>query len=459
MLDIEVINRVLELPARIVEVSAQRVSVNHLLLQDGVVREVSSGGIMGAGVRVLENGWGFASTTVLDQKGILDAGERAFKAAKNNPHRINVASLNPIKDNVRAKAKKDPEVISFDERRDILHEAEGIIKDIKEVASYSLFIADSISTHYFYSSEGAQIRSEYPRTAFSVSVFGKKNGQIQGASERLGGVGGFELVENFQKATLGACEKVLRLLDAGGAPRGRFRVVLDPRLSGVFIHEALGHAAEADHVLQGESILKDKLGKKIASGMVSIYDDPTLENSYGFYFYDAEGVKGRKKPIMEKGILKQFLSSRESAAAMGTKSTGNARSQGYDYPPLVRMSNTYIEPGDHTFEELIEDIKTGIYLKGSKGGEVDTARGIFQFNAEEGVLIEGGELTNTVRDVSLSGSTLDVLQKIDGVGNDFEVHIGYCGKEVQNVAVGDGGPHVRTMALVGGRNAWTRRKH
>jgi TldD protein len=138
--------------------------------------------------------------------------------------------------------------------------------------------------------------------------------------------------------------------------------------------------------------------------------------------------------------------------------TGNARAQSFDYPPVVRMSNTYLEPRDYRFQEMLEDVDFGVYLKGSKGGEVDTARGVFQFNAEEGFLIEKGELTKAVRDVSLSGRTLEILQRVDAVGRDFAVHIGYCGKASQMVPVGDGGPHVRTYATVGGTQAWTRKK-
>jgi TldD protein len=457
MLSTEVLRRTVEIPAKFVEVTAQDVVINHLLLEDGVLREVSSGNVAGAGIRVLKNGWGFASTSSLSEKHISTAAQKALKAAANRRSRIEMAPVDPSEDEVEATARRDPLKISFEDRRELLYEAERVIKEYRSIVSYTVFIADSWTLNQYVNSEGARIRAKYPRTVFSVTVYGKKDGRIQGASERVGGVGGYELVDRFREVTDAACRKVLRLLDAEEAPRGRYRVVLDPRLGGVFIHEALGHAAEADHVLVGESILTGKLGEKIAPETVTIYDDPTLSSSYGFYFYDAEGLRAEKKPIMDKGTLVNFLNTRETAAAMGAQPTGNARSQGYDYPPLVRMSNTYLQPGDHSLEELIEDIKEGVYLKGSKGGEVDTARGVFQFNAEEGVLIENGELSRTVKDVSLSGSTLDILGRIDGVGDDFALHIGYCGKEAQSVPVGDGGPHIRTRALVGGKDLWTRK--
>ena len=132
--------------------------------------------------------------------------------------------------------------------------------------------------------------------------------------------------------------------------------------------------------------------------------------------------------------------------------TGNARAQSFNHPPVVRMSNTYLAQRDFGFDEMLEGIKYGVYLKGSKGGEVDTARGVFQFSAEEGFLIENGELGAGVKDVSLSGETLEILKNIDAVGSDFGTSIGFCGKASQVVPVGDGGPHARTIATVGGQN-------
>jgi TldD protein len=457
MFDTDVLQRVFNIPAKFIDVSVQFAEINHVLLEDGVAKEVTSGQLRGAGIRVLSNAWGFASTTELEN--ILSIAEKAYKGSKNGSLNLKLARSEAVRDEVGVKPKRDPADLSFEERREMLHEAEQEIRDCKHVASYSIAMADSKSTLYYLNSEGACIKAEYPRTAFSVVVFGKKNGRLQVASERLGGVGGVEVVENFRSAAREAAEKVQRLLDAEEAPRGYYRVVLDPRLAGVFIHEAVGHAVEADHVLQGESVLEDKLGEKIAPETVTLYDDPTLKGAYGFYFYDSEGVKARKKPVLEKGVLMSFLNSRETAVATAQELTGNARAQSFDYPPMVRMSNTYLEPGDYAFEELLEDIKIGVYLKGSKGGEVDTARGVFQFNAEEGFLIEKGELTRAIKDVSLSGSTLDTLGRIDALGKDFEMHIGYCNKDMQSVPVGDGGPHVRTRALVGGTKAWTRRRH
>jgi TldD protein len=182
---------------------------------------------------------------------------------------------------------------------------------------------------------------------------------------------------------------------------------------------------------------------------VTIIDDASMD-AFGYYAYDAEGIATAKNVLVENGKLLSLLSSRETAAKFGISSSGNARSKVGDQP-IVRMSNTYLKPGNLAFEELIEDIKDGIYLKGSRGGQVDTGKGIFQFNAAESFMVENGEIKAPLRDVSLSGNILEILNHVDAVGSDFKMSIGFCGKGGQTAPVGDGGPHIRVSeATVGG---------
>ena len=228
-------------------------------------------------------------------------------------------------------------------------------------------------------------------------------------------------------------------------------LVADPSLAGVFAHEALGHAVEADQVVSHESILEDKIGTVIGSKIVNIVDDSTIPGGFGSFPIDDEGVMGSRKVIIENGVLRAFILNRETAYKLDMEPNGGARAESYQVRPLVRMSNTMIEPGDHTFEELIEDIDHGIYAKGTRGGEVDTAKGTFQFNAQEAFLIENGEISVPLKDVSLSGSTLEILKKIDALTSKREFgEPGFCGKG-QFIPVGDGGPYTRISSVtVGG---------
>jgi len=181
-----------------------------------------------------------------------------------------------------------------------------------------------------------------------------------------------------------------------------------------------------------------------------VVDDPTLPGKFGSYIYDDEGIKARKVEIIKDGILKEYLLDRETAAFFGLEPNGHGRAQSYNYQPLVRMSNTYIEPRDWSFEEMLEEVKNGLYLIGDKGGQVDIANGTFMFGAKEGYIIENGEIKTPIRDVALSGKILDVLKNIRAIGNDLKIEFpGYCGKG-QWVSVDDGGPHILTRALVGG---------
>jgi TldD protein len=271
---------------------------------------------------------------------------------------------------------------------------------------------------------------------------------------RLGGAAGYEILNDgiLMEKAREAAMSTIRLLGARSAPSGKFTVIADPDLAGVFAHEAVGHATEADLVLSGDSILKGVMGQKIGNELVSIFDDPTIPAGFGSFPYDDEGVKARKKMLIENGVLMEFLNSRETAGKMNTEPNGSARAQSAGSSPLVRMSNTMIGNGDQSFEELIEDIDYGVYLKGTRGGQVDTAKGMFQFNAAEGYLIEKGNLISPLKDVSLSGSTLETLNNIDALANDFRLGSpGFCGKG-QLVSVCDGGPHIRIRnAVVGGR--------
>jgi len=270
----------------------------------------------------------------------------------------------------------------------------------------------------------------------------------------VGKPAGFELFDqvNAEDIFERAAKRAVSLLKAKPAPSGRYTVIADPHLAGIFPHEAVGHGCEADSVIAGESILEGRLGRKVGSEIVTIVDDSTVDGAWGTENYDDEGVPTKKRLLIEKGILKGYIHSKETAARLHKEPNGGARAENFSHRPVVRMSNTYIAKGDHTFEELIEDIDNGVYLKASRGGQVDTAKGTFQFNAEEAYRIRKGKITTPLLDVSLSGLTLETLHNIDALGKDFDWVVGFCGKSGQSVPVGDASPHIRIRnALVGGR--------
>ncbi len=421
-----------------------------LLMKDGVVDEVNSGNILGASIRILNNGaWGFSYTDDLEK--LEQVAENSIKISNSLKGNVKLSQEDIVKDKIKIKAEIPVSDISIEEKRDVLIDVNKSAS-LDNVHSTTVNYSDNESKSLFLNSEGSNIEIESTRVILALNSVASNGEVIQMGHESMGGVKGFEVIENADIEKFGreTSEKAIRLLDSEAAPSGKFPIITDNLLTGVFIHEALGHATEGDLILQNDSILKGKLGEQIGSDIVNIFDDASLKDGFGYYPYDVEGVKTRPNQLVKDGKLVGLLNSRESGGELEMGSSGNARSSISDQP-IVRMSNTYLEPGELSFDELIEDIKEGIYLKGSRGGQVDTGKGIFQFNASEAFKIEKGELTTSLRDVSLSGNILETLNNVNGIGNDFKLSVGYCGKDGQAAPVGDGGPHTRILdALVGG---------
>lgn len=423
---------------------------NSIVMKDNKIDNIDTGINYSVGIRVLKNGaWGSAYTSDINK--VQEVADKAVTLANNLKSDVELTEPNPHEDVVKSKAKLKINDVSVEEKIEAMKEANQA-GQLDSIQSINISYSEAESTNLLISTEGTNIITNNNRVIFSMNSVASNGEVMQIGHKSLGGVQGFELIKKADLEEFGRniSNKAISLLDAKTPPSGNFPVILDSELTGVFIHESLGHASEADIILQNDSILKNKLNEKIGSELVTVVDDATYEDGFGYYPYDVEGTKTEKNVLVENGVLKSVLSSRETAKKLGRKSSGNARSIIKDQP-IVRMSNTYIAPGESTVDELFEDMSEGIYLKGSRGGQVDTGRGIFQFNAVEAYIIENGELGNHLRDVSLSGSTLDILTNVTGVANDLKFGVGFCGKDGQTAPVGDGGPHIRvSQATVGG---------
>ena len=435
-----------------VDIRAGNGNNTSIIMKDGDVQEINTGMSLGVRIRVLNNGaWGFAYTNDISK--LDEIAETSIKLSNSLKGDISLSKADIIQDKVATDVKIPLSDVSIEEKKEIMSDASKAA-NLDEVTSTTVSYSDAQGKEIILSSEGTNIQMNTSRVAMFLNAAATNGEIIQFGHNSIGGVKGFEAISNTDIEKFGReiGQKAVRLLNAESAPSGKFQIIADPNLTGVFIHEALGHAVEGDLILQNDSILKDNLGSKIGSDIVNIYDDASLKDGFGYYPYDVEGVKTKPNHLVENGKLISLLNSRETASKLNMQSSGNARSIIADQP-IVRMSNTYLQPGDMSFEELIEDINDGIYLKGSRGGQVDTGKGIFQFNAAEGFKIENGEISTPLRDVSLSGNILETLNNVDAIGNDFELSVGFCGKDGQTAPVGDGGPHTRILnALVGGSN-------
>jgi len=457
----DTIGKVLDYSAKLgseyTDVREEAISSTSIVVGDMTVDQATSSFGEGAGFRVLANGaWGFSATSDLSRDEIMKSVEVAFRMAKRTgeklQEKVKLAKIKAVQDSLKTEAKTAFSEISIDEKISLTLKLSKIIKEIPNIASASVTYMDSYGKSLFLSSEGSRITAEPSRGTIILVAVAKEGDKIRQYRKRIGGIGGFEkLLENKPESVAkDVAERASALLKAEQAPGGRFTVVADSDHIGVFAHEAVGHATEADFVISGESILTGRLGEKVGSEDVTIYDDPTFLGGYGSFKYDSEGTPAEKRTLIEKGILKTYILNKEAAAKLNFKPNGGARAQGYHFRPIPRMSNTYIGPGDYSFEELIEDIDTGVYVKGTRGGQVNIAIGSFQFSAQEAFMIEKGKVTKPLLDVSLSGLTLETLSNIDAVGKDFSMtNIGFCGKADQsNLPVGNGGPSVRIQNVV-----------
>ena len=424
-----------------------------IILDNGEIREISNNFSSGAAVRVLSGGtWGFVSLdNPEDTESAIRSAKRLAESAQNKSPR-NPVSLAPIdKPKMRnlPEVREKPQDIPVEDKVSLLFEIEKNTR-IDGIKSTSVVYSESEATISYSNSEGLDCEYDITRVGFAVSAVAQSEGAYQIGRESRFGVMGYEIFKKHDAFELArkAAKTAVELLSASAPKAGTYPVILDPELAGVFIHEAVGHAVEADHVIEGNSILSGKIGEQISSSLINVYDDPSF-HGYGYYPFDAEGAESKSTTLIEDGVLKSFLHSRETAAILGGESR-NSRAQGYSRP-VIRMSNTFIGNGEMDFDEMLSELKDGIYLKGSRGGQVNPGEGVFQFNAERGFIVKNGEITTPLRDVSLSGNTLEILNNIKAVGNDLEMNSGRCGKAGQAVPVSDGSPHVLVgRAVVGG---------
>lgn len=426
-------------------------------LRDGDIREVNASQSSGLGIRVLVDGaWGYASSNDLDRRSLRRATTTAVRLARlasaDIRSRTELAPVKVERASVAWRAEVPPDDVSIEEKVKMLREMDRTARSVERVRAVSASHSDVVSRSEFYSSEGAAVRQEVVRCLVEAEVTVREGERTASQRMRIGATRGLEILdaEPPSERIVRTARTAVELLGGVRPPSGRYPLIADPELTGVFVHEAVGHAVEADAVCTHNSILEGMVGEHIAPSGVTIIDDPTLEGAFGSFPFDDEGVRGRRKVLIRAGELTAYICSRETAARLDHEPNGGARAESYSNVPLVRMSNTFMEGGDRDPEELFEGVKYGVYARGGRGGEVNTARGTFQFNANEAFLIEGGEVTRRLSHLSFSGRTLDLLACIDGISRDSQVgDPGFCVKG-QWVPVGDGGPHIRVSDVVVG---------
>ena len=438
------------------EVRAQKLFKTMLTLKEGRVEATKQGIENGAALRVLVNGaWGFASVGTFKLAALSEAMSDACKMAKvasshlKTP--VKLVETKPIEDKVVLKPRKDPSKVPVEEKIGAcLAMNEAVTGCDDRVKGCSIDYLDLTGTSFFMNNNGTFIEQDKLYVWARIFATATEAGVFSVSRDEVGSTAGFEVFDVQVPDKVGRVvgERAVEQLKAKLPKAGIFPVVLGPSVMGVFVHEAFGHLAEADLTLAG-SVLQDKLGKKVGSDLVNIYDDGTIAGAFGSFKYDDEGVASQKTLLMKEGVIVGLMHNRETAKKFNARPTGNARAEDFRVEPLIRMRNTFIEPKDRSFEELLEGVKFGYYFKSFRGGQANLD-GTFQVGIQEGWEIVNGELGEPVRNASISGNTLEGLQNVEAVGKDFELWPGRCGKG-QTAFECDGGAHVRVKeVLVGG---------
>ncbi len=429
---------------------------------NGKLKEASTKKLTGVSVRVWYEGvWGFASTSIMTKAGISKAIESAIDAARKGKGVKSGEIYKPIFKPARGEFKiieTDPvENHTVDEKIDLVRKTVERIKNVSEkIVSSSSTYMELIDNKTMVSNYGVEATYYDVKADFRAIAFASDGSEMELGYASSGATGGWgELFgdksweEMAEEAARIALDKLGRKTPEGGI----YTVVLHPSLVGVLAHEAIGHTVEADFVLAG-SAAKGMIGKKVASDLVTLIDDPNPElrtGASGIVLIDDEGNLTKKVYVIRNGIMESYLHDAETAAVFGVEPTGNARAFTYSDEPIIRMRNTYIAPGETPVEEIIATTREGLYLKGLGGGGQADANAEFMFGVLEAYEIKNGKIGEPVKGITISGQAFEVLKSVDAVGNDFEFTLGagYCGK-FQPAKVDAGGPHIRCKVKIGG---------
>ncbi len=416
---------------------------------DAVDRSFSLSG----GIRAChKGGWSFVTFDGLgDLKNrIEDAIAQAHLIGKETTE---LAAVDSIQDYVAVDLGHDPRGVSLDRKRQLIETYNQILLDYDpRIQTTMVGYGDRFRTNYFVNSSGTCIVQERLDVNGRFGVVARGENVVRQGFESVHSRSDYGALEGLEAQVKSAAERAVRQLDAKPVKGGQYPVVLDPYLSGVFIHEAFGHLSEADFVYENPRMQELLvLGKPIAIPQLNVVDDGTIPGLPGSLKYDDEGVPAQRKYLIKDGILTQRLHSRETAGKMHEAPTGNARALSATYPPIVRMTNTGIESGDRAFADMISDIEEGVYAVRMLGGQTNGE--LFTFAAAEGYMIRNGQIAEPVSDVTLSGNVFQTLKDIDAIGSDSVYRNGGCGKGGQSpLPVSVGGPHVRIQnVVVGGR--------
>jgi len=426
-------------------------------LDDGRVEELSSGRDRGAGIRVVVGETtGYAHTADLSEAGLLAAAEAAAAVARRGAGGTKVVALEPQFPPGPSPIEIWPEQVAKATKVELLERADATARSAgSAVTQVSAHYADGRRRVVVANSDGVMVHDDQVRSRFSVSCVAVGDTGMQTGFDVHGFTVGFEMFDfvDVDQVAAEAARRALGKLSARPAPSGELAVVLKAGSGGMLFHEACGHGLEADHIVKDASVYVDKVGVPVASGLVTLVDDGTVARQWGSTAVDDEGRPTQRNVLIQDGILTDYMWDFLRARKEGRASSANGRRQSYRHLPMVRMTNTFLLPGQEDPDEIVAQTAHGVYVAQLGGGQVNTTTGDFVFGTGEAYLIENGRITEPLRDCNLIGNGPEILRRIDAVAGDFGMVAGSCGKDGQSVPVGCGQPTLRVSSITVGGTA------
>lgn len=451
----EVLDAALANGADFAEVFLEERYQSRISFLDGKVKDAVSGQDWGAGVRVFYGHNAiYAYTNDLSREGLIQTAEIVAKGA-SAPERHSRKPFAAVEAPRYTKVQIHPLDVPKTDKVALLAKADKAARAVDpQIVQVDVGLSEQVQRVRIANSNGIWAFDERPYIRISISTIASDGKEQQTGSQSPGAGMGWEWtrtidVENLAKL---AADQALTMLKADYAPSGKMPVVIDNGFGGVIFHEACGHLLETTSVAKGASRMCGKLDQQVAHPSVTAVDDGTIEDSWGSLTLDDEGLPVQKTVLIENGILKSYMVDQMGARRTGYAPTGSGRRESYKYAPTSRMRNTYIAPGDTSLEAMITSIEYGLYAKKMGGGSVSPGTGDFNFAVTEGYMIRDGKIAEPVRGATLIGNGVDVLMKIDMVGDDLKLAEGMCGSISGSVPVTVGQPAIRVSEItVGGR--------
>ena len=428
---------------------------NGIVMIGGKVESTMSGRDYGVGIRIFK-GFNsvYAYTNKSDEDTLIETAKKAAQAVEGN---IIDLTINLTKSDVKNIniIQIDPSKVEKTKKVQVMKKAYDIAFNYDElITQVSINYTDYIQNIMVANSEGLWKEDTRVRSRLGISSVASKDGEMQSGFFAPGASKGYEFFENLDIDYYAkeASRIAVTMVKAKYSPSGRMPVIIDNGFGGVIFHEACGHGLEATSVAKGLSVFAGKIGQQIASPIVTAIDDGSIPNEWGSFSIDDEGTQSQRNVLIENGILKGYMIDKLNARRMNMDITGSSRRQSYRFPPTSRMSNTFIDNGSSTPEEIIANTEKGLYAKHMGGGSVNPATGEFNFAVMEGYIVENGKIKEPVRGATLIGKGTEVLNKIDMVGNNLLQSQGMCGSVTGSIPANVGQPMIRVSELtVGGR--------